>query len=298
MNNNQNRRGFLKTVALGSLSAVVLSKTGFASSVFAGKAYPEVGIQLYTVRDAMNANAKDALAKVAKLGYKNLELAGYSNGKFYGMEPLEFKKVVEDLGMKVISSHTGVEVKGVDTGNADKMAEDHAKIGVQYCVQPWLVPERRKTADMYKQFVSELNLVGEVMKKHGIQFGYHNHNFEFEQVDGVIPYYDIYMKNLDPKLVIMELDIYWATRAGQNPIDIFKKYPGRIQLWHVKDMENSADKFFAPVGTGIIDYKEIFKYQDTSGMKYYFVEQDNTRDQKPFEAIETSINNLKNKILR
>jgi sugar phosphate isomerase/epimerase len=298
MNNNQNRREFLKTATFASLGAIALSRTSFATSVFAGKGYPEVGIQLYTVRDAMTADPKGALAKVAKLGYKNLELAGYSNGKFYGMEPNEFKKTVEDLGMKVISSHTGVEVKGVDTGNANQMAEDHAKIGVQYCVQPWLVPERRKTADMYKQFVSELNLVGEVMKKHGIQFGYHNHNFEFEQVDGVIPYYDIYMKNLDPNLVIMELDIYWATRAGQNSIDIFKKYPGRIQLWHVKDMENSADHFFAPVGAGTIDYKDIFKYQDTSGMKYYFVEQDNTRDQKPFVAIETSINNLKNKILK
>jgi sugar phosphate isomerase/epimerase len=298
MSNYQTRRGFLKTAALASLGGVMLSRSDFASPVFAGKGYPEAGIQLYTVRDAMNANPKDALAKVAKLGYKNLELAGYSNGKFYGMEPTEFKKTVEDLGMKVISSHTGVEVKGVDTGNANQMAEDHARIGALYCIQPWLVPEKRKTADMFKQFVSELNLVGEVMKKHGIQFGYHNHNFEFEKVDGVIPYYDIYMKNLDPTLVIMELDIYWAKYAGENAIDIFKKYPGHIPLWHVKDMENSADKFFAPVGAGIIDYKEIFKYRETAGMKYYFVEQDSTRDQKPFVAIETSIGNLKNKILK
>jgi sugar phosphate isomerase/epimerase len=136
------------------------------------------------------------------------------------------------------------------------------------------------------------------MKKNDIQFGYHNHNFEFETVDGITPYYDVYMKNADPKLVTFELDIYWATKAGQNAVDIFKKYPGRFQLWHVKGMEDSADKFFAPVGTGVIDYKEIFKYQDTSGMKYYFVEQDATRDNKPFDAIATSISNLKNKILK
>lgn len=298
MDNNQNRRNFLRTVALGSIGAVALSKASFASSALAAKEYPAVGIQLYTVRDALNANAKEALAKVAKLGYKNLELAGYNNGKFYGMEPIEFKRVVEDLGMKIISSHTGVEVKGVDTGNAEKMAEDHAKIGVKYCIQPWLVPERRKTADMYKQFVSELNRVAEVFKKQGIQFGYHNHDFEFKEVDGVIPFYDIFLKNTDPKLMTFELDLYWTTKAGHNPIDIFKKYPGRFELWHVKDMEKSADKFFAPVGTGSINYKEIFKNQETSGMKYFFVEQDATRDNKPFDAIKTSIDNLNNKILK
>lgn len=290
--NNIDRRSFVKTAAVGSLGLAAMSKVNFGASV------PEPGIQLYTVRDAMTANARDALSKVAALGYKNLELAGYSNGKFYGMEPVEFKKVVEDLGMKIISSHTGVEVKGVDTGNAQKMAEDHAKIGVKYCVQPWLVPERRKTADMYRKFVEELNLVAQVMKKNGIQFGYHNHDFEFKEVDGVIPFYDIYLKNTDPKLITFELDLYWATKAGHNPVDIFKKYPGRFELWHVKDMENSADKFFAPVGTGTINFREIFDHQKEAGLKYYFVEQDATRDKKPFEAIKTSIDNLKNKILK
>lgn len=287
-----NRRTFVKTAAIGSLGLLAASKISFAPSV------PEPGIQLYTVRDAMKANAKDTLAQVSKLGYKNLELAGYSNGKFYGMEPVEFRKVVEDLGMKVISSHTGVEVKGVDTGNAQKMAEDHAKIGVKYCVQPWLVEERRKTADSYKKFVDELNLVAEVMKKSGIRFGYHNHDFEFKKVDNVIPFYDIYLKNADPKLMTFELDLYWATKAGHNPVDIFKKYPGRFELWHVKDMENSADKFFAPVGTGTINFKEIFAHQKDSGLKYYFVEQDATRDNKPMDAIKTSIDNLKSKILK
>lgn len=287
-----NRRTFVKTAAIGSLGLLAASKISFAPSV------PEPGIQLYTVRDAMKANAKDTLTQVAKLGYKNLELAGYSNGKFYGMEPAEFRKVVEDLGMKVISSHTGVEVKGVDTGNAQKMAEDHAKIGVKYCVQPWLVEERRKTADSYRKFVDELNLVAEVMKKSGIRFGYHNHDFEFKKVDNVIPFYDIYLKNADPKLMTFELDLYWATKAGHNPVDIFRKYPGRFELWHVKDMENSADKFFAPVGTGTINFKEIFAHQKESGLKYYFVEQDATRDNKPMDAIKTSIDNLKSKILK
>jgi sugar phosphate isomerase/epimerase len=292
--NNQNRRNFLKTATLGSLGVLALSKISCTSA----SGIPNPGIQLYTIRDAMAENPREALAKIAGLGYKNLELAGYGDGKFYGMAPDEFQKVVEDLDMKIISSHTGVEVKGVDTGNAEKMAEDHAKIGVKYCVQPWLVPERRKTADMYRQFVSELNLVAEVMKKHGIMFGYHNHDFEFMEVDGIIPFYDIYLKDTDPKLITFELDLYWATKAGHNPIDLFKKYPGRFELWHVKDMEQSDEKFFAPVGTGSINFQEIFQHQEEAGMKYYFVEQDATRDNKPFVAAKTSIDNLNNTILK
>lgn len=292
--NNQNRRDFLKTATLGSLGVMALSKISCTSA----SGIPDPGIQLYTIRDAMTENPGEALKKIADLGYKNLELAGYGDGKFYGMAPDEFKKVVEDLDMKIISSHTGVEVKGVDTGNAGRMAEDHAKIGVKYCVQPWLVPERRKTADMYKQFVSELNLVAEVMKKNGIMFGYHNHDFEFEEVDGIIPFYDIYLKETDPKLITFELDLYWTTKAGHNPIDLFKKYPGRFELWHVKDMEKSDEKFFAPVGTGSINFQEIFQHQDDAGMKYYFVEQDSTRDNKPFDAVRTSIDNLNNSILK
>lgn len=290
--NSLNRRSFVKTAGLGSLGVLALTRFYNAPAPV-----PDPGIQLYTVRDAMK-NVKETLSKVAGMGYKNLELAGYSNGKFYGMEPREFRKIVEDLGMKIISSHTGVEVKGVDTGNAQKMAEDHAGIGVEYCVQPWLVEERRKTADMYKKFVDELNLVARVMKKNGIRFGYHNHDFEFKPVDGVIPFYDIYLKNTDPGLITFELDLYWATKAGHNPVEIFKKYPGRFELWHVKDMENSSDKFFAPVGTGTINFKEIFDHREKAGMKYYFVEQDSTRDNNPMRAIETSINNLKSKILK
>lgn len=298
MDNNQDRRSFLKAAALGSLGVFALSRSSFGKILETRGNYPAVGIQLYTVRDAMNANVKDALTQVAKIGYKNLELAGYGNGKFYGMEPTEFKKLVDDLGMTVISSHSGVEVKGVDTSNAEKMAEDHAKLGVKYLIQPWMVEARRKSADSYKQFVSELNLVGEVVKKHGMQFGYHNHNFEFTQVDGLVPYTDIFLKEADPSHVIFEMDIYWVTKAGFNPIDLFNKYPGRFQLWHVKDMEKSADQFFAPVGTGSIDYTELFKYKDKAGMKYFFVEQDNTRDKKPFDAIQTSYDNLTKKILK
>jgi sugar phosphate isomerase/epimerase len=295
----QDRRNFLKTTGLGILGIAAASRYGL-SACAAPKAAPVksgIGIQLYTIREDLNKDVLGSLKKVSDIGYQYLELAGYGDGKFYGYAPEELKKIVSDLGMEVISSHTGVEVKGVDTSNVDIMAEAHAKLGVKYCIQPWLVEERRVSADSYRQFVSELNTIGGVMKKYDIQFGYHNHNFEFNEVDGLIPYTDIFMVESDPALLTFEVDLYWVTRAGYDPIKLLQDFPGRFQLFHIKDMEASEDQFFTPVGEGVIDYKEILKYKDVAGMKYMFVEQDSTRDGKAMEAISTSFNNLKTKIL-
>lgn len=296
---HQDRRSFLKISALGVLGAAALGRNGLTACA-APKAAPVksgIGIQLYTIRDNMAKDVPGSLKQVADIGYQYLELAGYADGKFYGYSPEEFKKIVGDLGMEVISSHTGVEVKGVDTSNVDIMAEAHAKLGVKYCVQPWLVEERRVSADSYKQFVAELNTIGGVMKKYGLQFGYHNHDFEFHEVDGLIPFTDIFMPESDPDLLTFEIDLFWVTRAGFDPVKLLQDFPGRYQLFHMKDMENSDDKFFAPVGEGVIDFKEILKYKDIAGMKYMFVEQDRTRDGDAMTAITTSFNNLKNKIL-
>ncbi len=293
---SQNRRDFLKFATLGAVGAVALGKMDLKANTLAS-VKPGIGLQLYTIRDAMKTDPAGSLKKVADIGFKYLELASFADGKFYGYSPEDFKKLVNDLGMEAVSSHSGVEVKGVDTSNAESMAEAHAKLGVKYCIQPWMPEERRKSIDSFKKFVADLNVVGAVMQKHGIQFGYHNHDFEFKTVEGKIPYFDVFMADADPKLVIFEMDCYWVTRAGQNPIDIFNKYPGRFQLLHIKDMEKSADKFFAPVGTGSIDYKAIYDAKAVSGMKYMIVEQDNTRDGKPFDAIKISFDNIMNTIL-
>ena len=185
------------------------------------------------------------------------------------------------------------------------MAEDHAKLGVKYCIQPWVVPEARKTIASYQKMVADWNLVGKIMKETGIQFGYHNHNFEFATVEGKIPYFDVFMVELDKDLVTMEMDLFWTIKAGQNPVEIFKKYPGRFQLFHMKDMFTKEDPFyttdgvtdFAPVGEGLINFKEILAAKDIAGLKYMVVEQDSTKDGKPFDAIKTSITNLTTKIL-
>jgi sugar phosphate isomerase/epimerase len=198
-----------------------------------------------------------------------------------------------------------VEAQGITLDNAKKMAEDHATLGVQYCVQPWVVPEARTTIASYQRMVADWNQVGGIMKENGIQFAYHNHNFEFATLEGKVPYFDIFMVEMDKDLITMELDMFWTTKAGQDPVEIMKKYPGRFQLFHMKDMFTKEEPFFttdgvsdfAPVGAGVIDFKAILETKDTAGMKYMVVEQDSTKDGKPFDAIQTSIENLTTKIL-
>jgi sugar phosphate isomerase/epimerase len=299
----KNRREFLRISAAGSLSMLLMNPLAANADVASDRKKFGVGLQLYTIRDAMNADVKGSLKKVSDLGYKNLELASFSDGKFYGYKPSEFRKIVSDLGMTALSSHAAVESTGITTENAKRMADAHAELGVKYCIQPW-VNEEDRTIDKYKKMIADWNKVGEIMKNAGIQFGYHNHNFEFRPVDGKVPYYDIFMPEMDAKLITMELDLFWATKAGQDPVEMFKKYPGRFQLFHMKDMRTKQAPFYdvvkddiCEVGDGVIDFKRILAAKKTAGMKYLFVEDDNQGNGKPFEGIGTSIKNLTTKIL-
>jgi sugar phosphate isomerase/epimerase len=312
MKTKHSRRDFLKLSGAGAIAAFAIpALEGKGISMpgpFAAPRDPKsfgLALQLYTIRDAMEKDVPGSLKKVSDMGYKYVELAKYADGKFYGYQPVEFKKLVSDLGLEILSSHTQVEAQGITLDNAKKMAEDHAKLGVKYCVQPWVVEEARKTVASYQKMVADWNKVGEIMKKSGIQFGYHNHNFEFDHVEGKVPYFDIFLKELDKDLVTMEMDLFWVTKAGQNPVDIFKKYPGRFQLFHMKDMYTKQAPFFttvgvndfAPVGAGLINFKEILAAKDIAGMKYMIVEEDKSREDKPFDDIKTSITNLTTKIL-
>lgn len=315
MKKSHSRREFLRVSAAGALGAILISHSSCrnASKKAALAEEPAevdpktfgIGLQLYTIRDAMGTDPLGSLKKVSDTGYKYVELAGYGDGKFYGYEPEEFRKIVNDLGMEILSSHTQVEAAGITLDNARKMAEDHAKLGVKYCIQPWIVEEARTTLASYKKMAADWNQVGGIMKDYGIIFGYHNHNFEFDTVEGKIPYFDIMLADLDPELVTMEIDLFWTTKAGHNPVEIFNKYPGRFQLFHMKDMfTNEAPYYttvgeddFAPVGAGVINFREILAAREIAGMKYMIVEQDATKDGLPFEAIKTSITNLTTKIL-
>jgi len=298
----QNRREFFKISAAGAIGISVLGPLGCKPAEIDRKSFG-VGIQLYTLRDAMTADALGSLKKLSALGYKNLELANYSDGKFYGFTPTELKKIVADLGMEIKSSHAAVESTGITPETAKAMADAHAEVGVKYCVQPW-VNEPDRTIETYKKMIGDWNEVGRIMKDVGIQFGYHNHNFEFANIDGVVPYYDIFMPEMDADLITMELDLFWANKAGQDPVAMFNKYPGRFQLLHFKDMKTKQEPFFdvikddvCSVGAGVIDFKAILKAKDVAGMKYMFVEDDNQGNGKTFEELEVSINNLTTKIM-
>jgi sugar phosphate isomerase/epimerase len=310
MKTKSTRRNFLKLSATGALGAFVISKNNLnpLSSVTGNEPVVDprsfgIGLQLYTIRGAMGTDPAGSLKKVSEIGYKYVELADYKDRKFYGYEPSDFRKLVNDLGMEVLSSHAGIDPMKNVSEQAKIMAEDHAKLGAKYCMHPWVEVKDRSLA-YFNELVKGINVAAPIMKDQGIEFGYHNHNFEFAPTDGVVPYFDIFLKDLDKNLTTMELDLFWTTKAGQDPVEIFKKYPGRFQLFHMKDMYTNQAPFyktetndFAPVGEGVIDFKRILAAKDVAGMKYMIVEQDNAGDDKPFEAIRKSIINLTTKIL-
>lgn len=282
----KNRRTFLKTSALASAALVMLP-----SVTFAIKRKTAIGLQLYTVRNEMAADPTGTLEQVANIGYKHLETAGYSNGKMYGFSGAEFKRIVEDLGMKNISGHMSLEVF---QDSFDEALEFMVASGQQYAVLPWLAPEQRHSLDQYRQYASLLNQCAEKAKSANIQVCYHNHDFEFREIEGELPI-DVLLKEIDPGLVALELDLYWIVKAGLDPVTFFEANQNRIPLWHVKDMANTDAGEFAEVGTGSIDYQRIFANADVSGMKYFFVEQD--QSMAPMKSIATSYNHLTQKIL-
>ena len=277
-----NRRNFLRTTV--ALAAATMISPTFAFA-------PEkkvIGLQLYTVRDKIKLDLKSTLEKVAQIGYNSAEAAGYNvaDGTFYGMTPKAFAELLNGLGMPLTSSHTTFEL---DT--AEKVIADAASTGAKYIIYPFLADKFRSNLDGWKSTAEKFNKIGEIAKKNGIQFGYHNHAFEFEKMEDQIPY-DLLLSLTDPALVTFEMDLYWVTKGGYNPVDYFRKYPGRFQLWHVKDMTKTDDMFFAPVGSGRIDFSGIFAEKKTAGMKYFFVEQDSFKDMDAFESIEMSFKYL------
>jgi sugar phosphate isomerase/epimerase len=224
-----------------------------------------------------------------------VELFGYSDGKFFGKSPKEFKSLLQGLGLTAPSGHyqtgnTTPDAKGTLINDWNRAADDAAEVGQKYMICAYLFPDERKTLDDYKRHAELFNKAAEVSKKRNLQFGYHNHDFEFVTLGGQVPY-DLLLKQTDPKLVQMELDLYWAAFAGRDPVALFKKHPGRFPMWHVKDMEKSTSRTFAEVGTGSIDFKRIFAAAKTAGLQHYFVEQDQTK-RDPMESIEISHKNL------
>jgi sugar phosphate isomerase/epimerase len=247
---------------------------------------------LYTVRNEMGKDPKATLKEVADLGYKYIEAVDYKDGKFYGMTPDEFKSYTKSLGLKPISVHMG----SMTLDNADKLVADVKAAGFKYFIAPVppmgmfkFDPKTRKLGmeGTLERLAEILNTVAKKANAAGLEFLYHNHDFEFQaNKDGVIPI-DYLLEKLDPKYVNFQMDLYWVTKAGADPVAYFQRYPGRFKIWHVKDMDKEGR--FAPVGNGTIDFARILKNKKLSGMKYYIVEQDQVFDgMKPMEAIKIS----------
>jgi len=260
-----------------------------------------IGLQLYTLRNEMGKDATGTLKKVAELGYKEVESFGY-NGKFFGMDAKTYLDTLKGLGLSAPSGHYMYgnfgtkQIPGTILYGWDKAVEDAASIGQKYMVVAYLMPDERKSLDDYKKIAVDLNKAGETCKKAGIQLCYHNHDFEFKEIDGTLPF-DILMNQTDSNMVKTELDLYWAVKANHQPLDLFKKYPKRIVLWHVKDMDNTEKKSFTEVGSGTIDFTSIFKAHKASGMQHFFVEQDQCPG-SPFVSIEKSIGYIKGNLIK
>ena len=282
------RRTFLGTMTAATL---LTRRLGFAAD---DHKIDKIGLQLYTVRDLMKQDFDGTLSKVAAVGYKEVEFAGY-----FDHSPKDVRAAVDRHGLTAPSAHIDYKNLG------DKFPEviEAAKVvGHEYLVNPWIDEEIRKQPDGWKQAAETFNRAGEACKKAGIQFAYHNHWFEFLPVNGKLPY-DLLLTECDPNLVKMELDLCWITVGGQDPLRYFDRYPGRFPLVHVKDVKRvppvtaggaqdfgSSMKDMTEVGGGIIDWKKIFAQSDKAGIKHYFVEHDNPK--KPLESIKKSYDYL------
>jgi sugar phosphate isomerase/epimerase len=236
----------------------------------------KVGLQLYTVRDLMKADFEGTLARVAEIGYKEVEFAGY-----FDHSPADVRAILARHGLSAPSTHIAFE-----NDNQWKAALDTAKtIGHEYIVMPWIPADRRKTLDDWKNFAQVFNRAAQMAHDAGIQFAYHNHDFEFPKLDGQVPY-DVLLQNTDPKLVQLEIDLYWITKAGQDPLNYFSRWPGRVPLVHVKDSAGPPEHKMADVGAGKIEWKRIFAKREQAGIKHFFVEHD--QPPQPFEDIAAS----------
>jgi sugar phosphate isomerase/epimerase len=274
-----NRRKFIgNSVAASALVAIQASWAGEPKHKI-----NRIGVQLYTVRDAMKADFEGTLAKVAAIGYREVEFAGY-----FDHSPKDVRAVLDRNRLTSPSSHVSyemVEKKWPETLDTAQV------IGQAYVVCSSIPEAQRKDADGWKHTTELFNRAGEASQKAGIQFGYHNHDFEFagaNSVDGKLPY-DLLLAETDPKLVKMEMDLCWITVGGQDPLAYFNRYPGRFPLVHVKDW--TKDGHMADVGKGDIDWKRIFAQSGKAGIKHYFVEHDEPKS--PFDSLRTSYNFLR-----
>jgi sugar phosphate isomerase/epimerase len=243
-----------------------------------------VGLQLYTLREDMKDDFTGVLKKVADMGYKAVEFAGYGN-----LEARELRKVLDDLGLEGVSSHVGLHLL---ENELQKQIEYSLEIGARYIVCPWLDAKKFHNPADFQALMNLFRRVGESCNRQGLTFAYHNHAFEFEKIDGKY-ILDLLYKEVDSALLKAELDLYWVKKGGLDPAEYLQSYKGRCPIVHVKDMAGDEKGSFAEVGSGIIDYPAIFAIAEEVGVQYYIVEQDQCLNHPPLESVKISIDYLK-----
>lgn len=298
---NQTRRTFLKNGALALAGTALLPKTFFAAEADTAL----VGVQLYSVRDDMEKAPLQTLQGLAKMGYKNVEHASYQGRKFYGYTVTEFKKVLGDLGLRMPSGHTVMRQEHWDAANNtftkewNETVEDAAAMGQQYVISPWMDESFRTDADALKRFMDVFNKCGELCKTHGMQFGYHNHDFEFNhKLDGKLMY-DVILEETDPELVIQQLDIGNMYGVGGRAMDVIKRYPGRFASLHVKDEIKSKSGEMggyesAILGKGVIGVKDVLALaKKIGGTRHYIIEQESYQGKTPMASVQENLRIMK-----
>jgi len=260
---------------LGTLTAATLLADRLARAATDDRKVEHIGVQLYTVRSEMQEEFEGTLAKVAAIGYREVEFAGLFNHT-----PQQVKAILDRDGLTAVSSH--VDYKFLSDGDWDKALEGAKTMGQSFVVCPW-IDEKMRTPEGMKQVVETFNRAGEKSKSMGIQFAYHNHDWEFKPLGGKL-LYDTLLDQADPNLVKMEMDLFWTINAGQDPVAYFNRYPGRFPLVHVKGRKKDGQ--MTDVGRDAIDWKRIFAESDKAGIQHYIVEHDEPKS--PFASIKAS----------
>ena len=291
------RRAFVKTTAMAALGAAVLPGSAFAAKKKKGM----VGLQLYSVRAEMTKDPMGSLTQLAKMGYVFVEHANYINRKFYGYSATEFKKILDGLGLKMVSGHTVMSKQHWDEAKKDfsdswkQTVEDAGILQQKYVISPSMDASMRKTYDDFKRYMDIFNKSGELCKKSGMKFGYHNHDFEFSEKLNGEKLFDIMMKSMDPELVVVQLDIGNLYNGGAVAIDVVNQYPGRFENIHVKDEiagpAGGNEKYISTVlGEGIVDTKKVVDLaRKIGGTTCYIIEQESYGTKTPMECVKADL---------
>lgn len=282
---NHSRKDFLKLSA-GVAGSMALSPA--LSKLFQDdpRKLKTFGLQLYSIRDIFEKDPKGAIKLIAGFGYRQLEGYERAPGLFWGMKNTEFKKYVEDLGMSFLSSHCEIDT------DFERKAAEAAEAGMKYLIYNW--PFSQQPMDEYKKKAEAFNKCGEICRKAGIRFAYHNYQSSFQMVDGVFPH-EVLMKETDRSLVDHQMDIYWVVAAGQDPEVWLKKYPDRFRLCHIKDRVKGTTKIedTCDLGTGSIDFPMILKTARKNGMQYYIAEQEHYPNSTQLKSAEANAEYMK-----